>query len=207
MAFFAAVLALVGVTTAHEAGHYLAVRVKRLQVLRVRIGQGPLVWRGRHRGAELLLRLVPIGGRIQYESVPPGFGEAVVAVSGAAANLALALLAFAVAGLLTAPVSPMAPGDANVIAYAASHAGAWFWAVPGALIELVATGSAVELSRGVRVLGELVMARPLPSLPYVVGALSALWAALNLLPVPFIETDGWHVARSLWRGIARGWTR
>jgi membrane-associated protease RseP (regulator of RpoE activity) len=200
MAILVAVLALMLVTAAHETGHFLAVRLKRGRVLRVQVGRGPVLWSGTHRGADILVSLIPVGGRIHYDDVPGGSGEAVVAASGAVANLALAFAAFAAAAWALGPATPLRFDDAGAIPYAAASTGAWFWAVPGALVELVASGSAVELRRAVRVLIELVVARPLHALPYAVGALSSLWAALNLIPLPVIETDGWHVARALWRG-------
>jgi membrane-associated protease RseP (regulator of RpoE activity) len=200
MAILVAAIALMCVTAAHEAGHFMAIRVKRGRVLRVQVGRGPAVWHGAHRGAGILVSIIPIGGRIHYDGIPAGSGEAVVAVSGAAANLALAFLAFAAAAWALGPASPLRPDDAGAIRYAAASSGAWFWAVPGALVELVTTGSAIELRRAVRLLVELVVTRPLHSLPYAVGALSSLWAGLNLIPVPVVETDGWHVARALWRG-------
>lgn len=203
MAVLVAALALMLVTAAHEAGHFLAVRLKRGRVLRVQVGRGPALWRGAHRGADILVSLIPIGGRIHYDDVPGGSGEAVVAASGAAANLALAFLAFAIAAWALGPAVPLRFDDAGAIRYAAASTGAWFWAVPGALVELATTGSAVELRRGIRALVELVASRPLHSLPYAVGALSSLWAALNLIPVPVVETDGWHVARALWPGGGR----
>jgi hypothetical protein len=200
MVILVAVLALMCVTATHEAGHFLAVRAKRGRVLKVQVGRGPALWRGTHRGADISLSIIPIGGRIHYDGVPGGSGEAVVAASGAAANLALAFLAFAAAAWALGTATPLRPDDAGAIRYATVSAGAWFWAVPGAVLELITTGSAIELRRAVRVLVGLVSTRPLQSLPYAVGALSSLWAALNLIPVPVVETDGWHVARALWRG-------
>jgi hypothetical protein len=200
MAVLVAALALMVVTAAHEAGHFLAVRLKRGRVLKVQVGRGPVLWHGVHRGSHVLVSLIPLGGRIDYDRVPSGSGEAVVAASGAAANLALAFGAFAAAAWALGEATPIRPDDAGVVRYAAASAGAWFWAVPGALVELVTTGSALELRRAVRVLIGLVVARPLHSFPYAVGALSSLWAALNLIPVPVLETDGWHVARALRRG-------
>lgn len=198
-AALATLLALVAVTAVHEAGHFLAVLAKRGRVLQVTLGRGPIALRTAVAGTDLLVALVPIGGRIRYAGVPPGTGQAVVAISGAAANLAAALLAFVVAAWTLGPVlTHLAPDGVGPVGFAAASTGAWFWTVPGALIELVASGSALALRDGVRGLFDLLATRPLRAFPYATGALSALWAALNLIPIPGIETDGWHVLRSFW---------
>jgi membrane-associated protease RseP (regulator of RpoE activity) len=194
-----ALLAVITVTAVHEAGHVAAVRAKGGRVRRVQLGRGPDVWSRTVRGATVAVALVPLGGGIQFDGVPPGTGRAVVAVSGAAANLALAFVAFATVALLLEPdAAPMGPDQAGVLSYAAAHAGAWFWAVPGAVVELVTTGGARELRRAVAGLLQLLADHPGPGFPYALGALSALWAALNLIPIPVIETDGWHAVRAFW---------
>jgi Zn-dependent protease len=126
-----------------------------------------------------------------------------VALSGATANLAVSLIAFGAAAWALDAGTPQGTDGTSVISFATTHAGVWFWAVPGAIIELLTTGSALELRQGIQALVQLVTARPLLSFPYLLGALSALWAALNLIPVPVLETDGWHVARALLRRPAR----
>jgi membrane-associated protease RseP (regulator of RpoE activity) len=72
MAVLAAFLALMGVTVAHEAGHYLAVRLRGGRVLRVQVGLGPIAWQRRHGDADLLFGLIPLGGRIHYDGIPTG---------------------------------------------------------------------------------------------------------------------------------------
>lgn len=198
MAILIFVLALGAVTAFHEAGHYLAVRLKGGRVLRLQVGRGPAVWRGAAGASRIEVGLIPVGGRIHYEGIAPGSGQAVVAVSGAAANLVLALVAFAIAAWLGAEASPLR-GGAGALAYAAASAGGWFWAVPGALVELVDTGRALELRRALLGLVQHVTGRPILALPYTLGALSSLWSALNLIPVPFLDTDGWQALRTLWR--------
>jgi membrane-associated protease RseP (regulator of RpoE activity) len=198
MAFLTVALALIAVTAAHEAGHSLAVRVKGGRVRRLQVGRGPSLWRSAGGETEVQVSLIPLGGRIQYDGIPHGTGQAVVAVSGAAANLLLALVAFAAATWLGAEATPLRPADAGPATYAAASAGGWFWVVPGAVVELVSTGQALELRRALAGLVALVASHPFRAMPYTVGALSALWAALNLIPVPGLETDGWHVLRALW---------
>jgi membrane-associated protease RseP (regulator of RpoE activity) len=189
--------ALILVTALHEAGHVVAVLVKGGRVLRVQVGRGPVAWSTTFRATALVLSLIPVGGRIRYQGIPGGSGQAVVAVSGAVANLAGAVAAFVAAAWLAGPVlAPAAPTGA--LSFAVGSASAWFWAVPGAVVELVTTGRALELSAAVRGLVRLVADRPLVAFPYSLGALSTLWAALNLIPIPILETDGWHIARAFW---------
>lgn len=203
MAILAAVVVLVAVTIIHEVGHLLAVHAKHGRVLRLQVGRGPVLWRTTDRQPDILISMIPVGGRIQYDGVPSGTGEAVVAVGGASANLVTAFLAFGAAALLGAEASPFRGEDAGPLAYAAANAGAWFWAAPGAAVELVRSGSALELRAGMRGLADLLVTRPVLGFPYALGALSALWAALNLIPIPVVRTDGWYVARALWRSGRR----
>lgn len=199
MAILAAMLALVAVTVIHEAGHLLAVHAKRGRVLRLQVGRGPVLWQTAGRQPDILVSVIPIGGRIHYDGVPDGTGEAVVAVSGATANLVTAFLAFGGAALLGSGAAPLRAEDAGALTYAAANAGAWFWAAPGAVIEMVRSGSAFELRAALRGLADLLVTRPIEGFPYALGALSALWAALNLIPIPVIRTDGWQMASALWR--------
>jgi membrane-associated protease RseP (regulator of RpoE activity) len=194
--------ALVLVTAIHETGHLLAVLAKRGTVTGVQAGHGPVLWSTSVGRARVDVATLPFGGRVRYDGVTEGTGQAVVAVSGAAANLAAALLGFAAVALAAPATAPGAEGT-GAFAFAVANTSAWFWAVPGAVVELVTTGSAGELRRGVVTLLELVDHRPVTAFPYALSALSALWAALNLIPIPVVETDGWHVARSLWHGVRR----
>lgn len=194
-----AFLAVIAVTAIHEVGHFLAVLVKGGRVRQVQVGRGRIVWRTAGAGTEVVVALLPVGGRIRYDDIPAGTGQAVIAVSGAAANLATAFLAFAVAAWTLGPeAARIAPEGTDAMGFAAATAGAWFWAVPGAVIELITSGSANELRGAVRRLLDLLAREPVRAFPYTLGAISALWAALNLIPVPWIETDGWHMARALW---------
>jgi membrane-associated protease RseP (regulator of RpoE activity) len=194
-----AVFALAGVSAVHEAGHVLAVWLKGGRVLRVQLGRGPVLWRWSGAATDFVVSVIPVGGRVHYDGIRRGSSEAVVAVGGAAANLALSVLAFATAAWLLRHAGPPGSAGTGALAYATAHAGAWFWAVPGALVEVITTGGALELRRALATVMALVAARPAQALPYAVGALSALWAALNLIPLPVVETDGWHVARAVWR--------
>ena len=96
----------------HEAGHALAARRHGLDVSRVTIGAGPVLWSGDHAGVPVVLRLVPLvgltslGGAHAHGAVSGGdarwsawAGEALTIGGGVLATLALAL---AVAGAVAA---------------------------------------------------------------------------------------------------------
>ncbi|HJU64060.1 MAG TPA: site-2 protease family protein, partial [Gemmatimonadaceae bacterium] len=51
-----------GLLLVHEAGHALSALEQGLEVRRVTVGVGPVLWRGEHPEAQLVLRLVPIAG-------------------------------------------------------------------------------------------------------------------------------------------------
>lgn len=204
-ALLAGALVLLGVTVVHEAGHWMAVQVKRGRVLRLEVGRGPILWsHTTGGGTELTLSLLPLGGRIHYEGVGSGTAQAVVAISGSVANLAFALIVFALA-VWTVGVEgmPLSEGTDGVFAYAVSSVGTWFWMVPGALRDLVQTGMALEFNRAFRLILRLLTDGGLPGLTYVAAATSSVWAALNLIPIPIIQTDGWLVTRALWRWARR----
>jgi membrane-associated protease RseP (regulator of RpoE activity) len=169
------------VTAVHELGHALAVRLRRGRIRAIRIGRGPgRSWES-PGGIRWRVGVVPVGGRIHFDGIAPGTGRAVVAVSGAAANLALAAV--------------LLPGPAAVAE--------WLWLVPGGVVELVTGGRAMSVQTGVRQLGVQLSSGTLGGVARGLGALSALWAGLNLIPVPG-ATDGWAVLRGGWDAVAPG---
>jgi hypothetical protein len=182
---FTNVLLLLGllwiVTAVHELGHALAVRLRRGRVRALRIGRGPgRSWES-PGGTRWRVGIVPVGGRIHFEGIEPGTGRAVVAVSGAAANLALAAV------LLPTPAA----------------VAEWLWLVPGGVLELVTGGRALSVQAGVRQLGLQLSSGTLGGVGRGLGALSALWAGLNLIPIPG-ATDGWAVLRGIWDALVPG---
>ncbi|TVP76285.1 MAG: hypothetical protein EA352_06205 [Gemmatimonadales bacterium] len=191
---------LVVLTLIHEAGHALAVRSRGGRILRIRLGRGIRVARSPQRedGPQWVLALPPFGGRITYEGIPEGTPQAVVAVAGPAANAVAAWLAFALAGIM-APDPSVLPGagELDSLTFASASMAAWFALVPAALVELVAEGGVDELRQALALLPQVLSGGGLAGLLYVTGAGSALWAVLNLVPVPVVGTDGWHVLRSL----------
>ncbi|MBB3458741.1 hypothetical protein FHT86_007067 [Rhizobium sp. BK313] len=48
----------------HEMGHVLAGRSIKMQIAEVRLGQGPTIFRARWSGTEIIVGLVPLGGRV-----------------------------------------------------------------------------------------------------------------------------------------------
>ncbi len=178
------VILLWAVTTVHELGHALAVRLRGGELRAFQVGRGPGISRIDGKGRSWSLGFLPVGGQIRYGGIPPGTGRAVVAVSGPLANLVLALV------LLSGPEA----------------VASWAWLVPGAALELLVDGSAQGLYRGMRVLlaGVEAVASGAGSawgLTTSIGALSAIWATVNLVPVPGVGTDGWVMLRELWRGL------
>jgi len=196
------VIILLVVTAVHEAGHGLAIRWKGGRMERVSIGRGPRLWIS--RSSRIELRLLPFGGRIEGSGLLPGTPRAVVAVGGPLSNLIFACAAFTFA--LATPgmeVFLFSEGDEGRLAGVAREVGGWIWIVPGAVEEIVRSGSAGELTRGLRGLVEVLRSGGWPAVPYVLGATSAAWAALNLIPIPVANTDGWVLVRALW-GAFRG---
>ncbi|CAN5627040.1 hypothetical protein BH23GEM11_BH23GEM11_09800 [soil metagenome] len=173
--FLLVLLLLWMVTAVHEAGHAIAVRLKGGRVEAMAVGRGPTLRAVLPGGTRLGLGLLPVGGRIVYRGVPPGTGHAVVALAGPAANLLLAVLLLRSAG----------------------WAGEWLWLVPGSVVEILVDGRASGLLGGMRLIGSALSSGTLPELAFALGALSAVWAGLNLLPIPGVGSDGWAVVASL----------
>jgi membrane-associated protease RseP (regulator of RpoE activity) len=174
LAFLLFLGALWVVTLVHELGHALAVRAKGGRVVSLRVGRGGGLTFGTPPAMQWTLGLVPVGGRIRFEGVAPGTGRAVVAAAGPAANL---LLAWA-----------LLPGAAAVAE--------WIWLVPGATVELMTRGGSPSLVHALGQLGGVLASATPVGFLRGVGGLSALWAALNLLPLPGL-TDGWAVLQGV----------
>ncbi len=189
-------LALLWIVTAvHEAGHALAIRLKGGEVEGVQVGRGPSLGIPLPGIGRLLLGVLPVGGGIRYRGVPPGTGAAAVAAAGPAANLLLAAL--------------LLPTAASV--------GRWVWLAPGAVVEFLTQGRAWTLLHGTRVLTESVRGGGPAEWTLALGALSAIWATLNLIPLPALPvlrrrpgapvrprtrgTDGWEVLAGLVAGL------
>lgn len=197
-------LAIVLATLVHEAGHGVAVLVRGGTVRRIGIGRGPAVWRGTRGETEWVVAPLPIGGRIDYTGVASPAARAVVAVGGSTANLAFGFVA-ALAGALAFGVEaiPHAAPGSGPVTFAAEVSWMWFRAVPDAVVELVRTGGARELRGGVLFLSSVLAERGVAGFVYATAALSSAWAALNLIPVPGLGTDGGHLLRALAEVVGR----
>ena len=60
----------------HEAGHAILARWQGMEVHRLTVGAGPVVWRGEHDGTKIVLRLVPLAGVTAISEAPPEPGAA-----------------------------------------------------------------------------------------------------------------------------------
>jgi len=170
------------VTAVHEAGHALAVRLKGGVVEIIQVGRGPVLASALPGGTRIALGLFPVGGRVRFRGIPPGTGESVVAVAGPVANLVVAVL--------------LLP-DAAAVAR-------WIWLVPGSLVELLTGGRATGLAQGLLAIQAAIATGTPRTLGLALGSLSAIWAALNLVPIPGLGTDGWVVLRGLGRALRPG---
>jgi len=204
MVYLIGLLLLVLVTAVHEVGHGVAVRLRGGRVLRIQVGRGPRLYSGAYAGTEVVVAMLPFGGRIHYEGIRPGSGEMVVALGGAVANLGFSLLTFALAfRVLGSERTPFSGAVEGSIEYAAQSAGLWFWMIPGAVHDFVLSGVTPELNRSIRAAVALVGQAEPGGILYLAAAMSAVWAALNLIPVPGLRTDGWAVLEGLWRMLRR----
>jgi len=194
------VIVLLVVTAVHEAGHGLAIWWKGGRVERVSVGIGPRLWSSRSGRVEV--RLLPVGGRIEGSGLLPGTPRAVVALGGPLSNLVFACMAFTIAFATPGmDVFLFGEGDHGGVSRLAREVGGWIWIVPGAVEEVIRSGSATELNRGLRGLVEVLWSGEWRAFPYVLGATSAAWAALNLIPIPVVNTDGWLLIRALWSAL------
>jgi len=167
------------VTAVHEAGHAVAVCLKGGAVEVFQVGRGPAFASSLPGGTRVALGVLPFGGRLHYRGIPPGTAEAVVAVAGPLANLLVAAL--------------LLP-DAAAVAR-------WLWLVPGSVVDLVTDGRAPELYQGMMAVQAAITTGTLRTLGLALGSLSAVWAALNLIPIPGVGTDGWVMLRGLGRAL------
>ncbi len=104
--FIASILVLVGV---HEAGHFLAARAFGVYVREFAIGIGPTLLSTTRKSTKYSLRLIPIGGYVLMagedrretgDAIPadqilynkPPYVRAIISLSGALSNIALALV-------------------------------------------------------------------------------------------------------------------
>lgn len=196
-------LVLVGATIVHEAGHWVAVRLKGGRVLGVRVGRGPQLWNVHRSGTEYSVSLLPLGGRIAYQGIQEGTAEAVVATSGAIANLVAALLLL-VGGAAIFGLDRMPAGfdSGGTVDYAVETVGSWLWLLPRSVADLITMGAAPALRQAFRALASLLQQGTVADVTYFAAAVSTLWAVLNMIPVP--GSDGWRLAQALLKHLLPG---
>src|SRR5262245_60063937 len=93
----------------HELGHVLCARIGSIQVRRIVIGLGPLLWRSRFGETWLELRFLPLSGLVStYPAVnSPWYWWALFLCGGVLGNVAVICV---VAWLVTASVAPEQAG-------------------------------------------------------------------------------------------------
>ncbi|HEX7120408.1 MAG TPA: site-2 protease family protein [Longimicrobiales bacterium] len=199
--------ALLAVTAVHELGHLAAAIARRARVTRVIIGRGPRLAAFRRGGIEFGLALLPFGGRVDYVPPASSTANAVIAVGGAVANIAFGFaMLWAAALAFGVEAMPFGMDSASPLAYATDSTGAWLWAFPLAVVESVLYGDGAAIAAVTDALRGLWLAPGAPAALHAVAALSITWAALNMLPVPGLATDGWQflvwVRRAFGRAVA-----
>lgn len=149
----------------HEVGHLAAAKWVGIEVAAFSVGFGPILWRGRWRGIDLFLRLLPLGGFVQ-PAAPEDFPSLPLARrlvffgGGPAANLLAAMPLLAV--------------------LAARDGGA-------AIERLLATQKEPALQGVVGVLADGGRALAAGLGLEIVIVLSVSLALLNLLPLPVLD--------------------
>lgn len=204
-----------GLTSAHEYAHYRVARRYRIDVTRVVIGAGPIVW-SRARSTVWEVRLLPVlggtymagmtepaarlypprPGRRSYIHMPPRV-RMLVSSAGSAMNLAVAGVAYTLAALLTSVPRqgdwwawPLAPyygllGVSRSIRYLLDRG--WGWVFGATHVDPL-TGP----RDGTDIVSQFADWQIYLAVPLLlVGFLSITMAALNMLPLyPF---DGFDV--------------
>jgi membrane-associated protease RseP (regulator of RpoE activity) len=204
-------LALAIVTAVHELGHLVAARSLGARVVSLSIGLGPRLFGFVRQGTRYTLRLLPVSGRVEFERPDSDGVKAAIAGAGIAANLLFGFLLLWATAAALGPAAMPAPREATTaFGYAVSSSGDWLAAVPRGVSELLRLGAAPSFAASVRGFLHLLGAGEPPATLYLLAALSITWAMLNLIPLPLIRTDGWHLLvagrRALFRGVRR-WRR
>lgn len=196
--------ALVLITTVHELGHLVAARLRGARVVRVVIGRGRRGFSFRPLGIECVITPFPIGGRVDYERPESPTADAVIAVGGPFANAVFgAALLWLTALAAGVPRMPFAGEATSAGDYAVIATSTWLRAPVRGVAELIVHGHAHAIGESMHALRRLLLASDPVGWVYVVAALSIVWATLNMIPIPLVRTDGWHVLAGLARA-ARG---
>jgi membrane-associated protease RseP (regulator of RpoE activity) len=109
---FILIIALIGVTLWHEAGHWAAARWLGVPIVNVYVGVGPILWRRKVRQApNVVLRAFPLGMSVAIPNrrtlngtlQRPYAHDAWIAAAGPCASVLLTLLLFAAARWVPMP--------------------------------------------------------------------------------------------------------
>lgn len=197
-------LAALLVTAIHELGHLMAARLLRARVAGVRIGYGPEVARFRRGQTEYVIGVLPFGGRMRCDRLRSEIGNAAIALGGPAANLGFAFgLLVATAAVVGVQAMPRGSFGGGALAYGFATVAYWTGIVP----RLATAWLGSTRSGGITALNSLLDVATGPGWAgklYCLAALSSLWGALNLVPLPVVNSDGWHVAAAGCRAARRG---
>ena len=185
-------LMIVVVTAVHELGHLTAAALRRTQVTRMVVGRGARLARFRVRRIDFELGLIPFGGRVDFVAPRSGTTTAFIAVGGPASNVVFGFVVFWVSALAFGlDAVPFGAGADSPAGYATSVTAAWLWAFPTGAVAAILHGDVSELAAASSALRRLLGSTGAPAALHSLGALSTIWAALNMLPIPGLGTDGW----------------
>lgn len=198
-------LMIVVVTAVHELGHLVAAVMRNARVTRVIVGRGACLIRSHRWGIDFELGLVPVGGRVDF--VPPGAATstAVIAIGGAVANVAFGFAVFwGTALAFGVGAVPLGAAADSPLAYATAATGAWLWAFPAGVVASLLHGDPSGIAEATAALRRILVAPGAPATLHGLAALSIVWAALNMLPIPGLGTDGWKFLVALRPGLRPG---
>ncbi len=192
-AVFVVVLVLLVATTVHELGHLVAARARRARVVRICVGRGPQVIAWRRSGTLFELRILPLGGRVEYQRPASGTANAVVAVGGAVANVVFGFLVlWTAAGLIGVDRMPFGDASLRPLHYATGATTAWLRVVPATVIEFLTYGQSRTFALALDAISGLLLTPNAASALHAMAAVSIIWAMLNMIPIPGLGTDGWR---------------
>ena len=198
-------LMIMVVTAVHEFGHLVAAVSRRVQGTRVAVGRGTALIRLHRRGIDFELGLIPVGGRVDFVPPPPGTSTAVIAIGGAVANVVFGFVVFwATALAYGVSAVPLGIVADSPLAYAKAATGAWLWAFPAGAAASLLHGDPSGITAATAALRYVMAAHGAPATLHALGALSIVWAALTMLPIPGLGTDGWKFLVALRSGFRQG---
>lgn len=190
---FVVALVLLVATTVHEFGHLVAARARRARVVRICVGRGPKVIALRRSGTLYELRILPLGGRVEFQRPVSGTANAVIAVGGAVANVVFGFLVlWTAAGLIGVERMPFGDASLGPLDYATGATTAWLRVVPATVFEFLTYGQSRTFTLALDAIIGLLLTPNAASALHAIAAVSIVWAVLNMIPIPGLGTDGWR---------------